>query len=291
MQKFAGHVIVTDLDGTFFGHNGALVQRNLDAIAAFQKEGGLFTISTGRNYVMVPQLIPTVAQLVNAPIIACNGAVLYDVQKEKLLHKKTLTITDALFDIIEDIKNISPNLCAWMHVEKSEQEESTFCGKVPAEIPRDQKGTRTLEDLPLDRTQNKAFKVVFCLESEEKFTALPALRKRLQETLGDQYEYCQSWSAYLEVLPKGATKGDTLKVLRDILQAQMPQIPLTVYAVGDYENDLTMLEAADIAVCPENASEAVKDICNYQLCHHTEGVIADLIDVIVASVAIQKKEN
>ncbi len=289
MQKFAGHVIVTDLDGTFFGQNGALVQRNLDAIARFQKEGGLFTIATGRNYVMVSQLIPTVAQLVNAPVIACNGAVLYDVQKDKLLHKKTMTITDDFFDIIEDIKTISPNLRAWMHVEDPSKKEPKHTETIKAEIPRDQKGTQTLEDLPLDRTQNKGFKVVFCLETEEKFTALPALRKRMQEKLGDQYEYCQSWNAYLEVLPKGATKGDTLQVLREHLQAQMSHVPLTVYAVGDYENDITMLEAADVAVCPENASQAVKDICHYQLCHHTEGVIADLIDVIDASVSIQKK--
>ncbi len=283
-KRFAGHVIVSDLDGTFFGENGTLVQRNLDAIAAFQKEGGLFTIATGRNYGMVAELIPQVAKLVNAPIIACNGAVLYDVKKEKLLHEKKMTVTDDFFDIIEDIKSYSPDLHAWSHVTKQEAQK-TDGGPCVGMTQRDRSGTHSLEDVPLDRTQNECYKIVFCLETPAQFTALPALRKRLEETLGDRYEYCQSWSAYLEVLPKGGSKGDTLKVLRDLMQAQMPDTPITVYGVGDYENDFTLLQAADVAVCPENASQGIKEISNYQLCHHTEGVIADLIEVIAATVS------
>ena len=52
---------------------------------------------------------------------------------------------------------------------------------------------------------------------------------------------------------------------------------LMTVAVGDQENDLPMLLAADIAACPDNAVEAVKAVCSLRLCHHDEGCIADLI--------------
>ena len=53
---------------------------------------------------------------------------------------------------------------------------------------------------------------------------------------------------------------------------------LTVCAVGDYENDRDMLLAADIAVCPANATDEIKSICDLCLCANTEGVIADLVE-------------
>ena len=53
---------------------------------------------------------------------------------------------------------------------------------------------------------------------------------------------------------------------------------LTVYAVGDYENDREVLLAADVSVCPENSLDSIKEICDLTLCDNTEGVIADLIE-------------
>ncbi|MBQ7398681.1 MAG: HAD hydrolase family protein, partial [Clostridia bacterium] len=54
--------------------------------------------------------------------------------------------------------------------------------------------------------------------------------------------------------------------------------PVKVFGVGDYENDLALLGAADVAVCPANAHAAVKKISNMVLCSNDEGVIADLIE-------------
>ena len=54
--------------------------------------------------------------------------------------------------------------------------------------------------------------------------------------------------------------------------------PIVTVAVGDQENDLPMLQAADIAACPDNAAPSVQAVCAYHLCHHDEGCIADLIE-------------
>ena len=54
----------------------------------------------------------------------------------------------------------------------------------------------------------------------------------------------------------------------------------TIIAVGDYENDIEMLKAADIAACPDNAMESVRNICDIKLCHHDMGAIAQLINIL-----------
>ena len=53
-----------------------------------------------------------------------------------------------------------------------------------------------------------------------------------------------------------------------------------LYACGDYVNDTEMLIGADVSVCPSNAHESIKDICDLKLCSNDEGVIADLVEYI-----------
>ena len=41
-----------------------------------------------------------------------------------------------------------------------------------------------------------------------------------------------------------------------------------------------MLEMGDVAFCPSNAIEEVKNISDHVVCHHDEGAIADMIKII-----------
>lgn len=47
--------------------------------------------------------------------------------------------------------------------------------------------------------------------------------------------------------------------------------------MGDFENDLTLLECADIGAVPENAIDSLKNIAVIRLKDGSEGAIADLI--------------
>lgn len=70
--------------------------------------------------------------------------------------------------------------------------------------------------------------------------------------------------------------------LRRICQSPEHPGPLKVYAVGDYDNDISMIKAADVGVCPSNALDEVKKVADLCLCSNEEGVIADLIEHIEA---------
>ena len=74
----------------------------------------------------------------------------------------------------------------------------------------------------------------------------------------------------------GCDKGHGLHRLADWYRGTFGYEPVTV-AAGNYENDLSMLRAADIAGCPSDAQELVKPTCRFILCPFQEGSIADLI--------------
>lgn len=51
-----------------------------------------------------------------------------------------------------------------------------------------------------------------------------------------------------------------------------------VICVGDYENDFTMLEAADIGCAVQNAVEALKDRADRVICSNDEHAIRYIVD-------------
>jgi hydroxymethylpyrimidine pyrophosphatase-like HAD family hydrolase len=55
---------------------------------------------------------------------------------------------------------------------------------------------------------------------------------------------------------------------------------LKTIGVGDYENDLDLMDCADISVCPANAMPEVKQKADHIFCDHNQGVIADIIEAL-----------
>jgi len=80
----------------------------------------------------------------------------------------------------------------------------------------------------------------------------------------------------IELIPHGITKAQGLKKLID----RHFDKNMTLICVGDYDNDIEMLKLADMAVCPSNANDNVKAICDRCLCSNDEGVIGDLVDML-----------
>jgi len=60
MGKFDKVIIVSDIDGTFLGKNGRIVPENIEAIEYFKREGGSFTVATGREHFLVPPSLPDI---------------------------------------------------------------------------------------------------------------------------------------------------------------------------------------------------------------------------------------
>lgn len=110
----------------------------------------------------------------------------------------------------------------------------------------------------------------------------------LEQAFGDELELATSGSMTLDIQKKGRTKA---AMLVDMVGKYLPY-PTVLCTVGDYENDVEMHKLADLPCCPDNATEHVKSICRLQLCHHSEGVIGDLIDYLdthdVSQLATQK---
>ena len=61
---------------------------------------------------------------------------------------------------------------------------------------------------------------------------------------------------YFEMMPKNVTKGKALKTLCDLTNLQINN----TIAVGDYYNDVEILQNAGLSVCVDNAPDVVKHL-------------------------------
>ncbi len=90
IRLFAG-----DLDGTLLNKDSKLEQETIDAIRAFQEQGGIFMIATGRNSWEVSQITDHIPDVIGNCV---NGALLCDCQGREILSYPLDEEVTAVFD-------------------------------------------------------------------------------------------------------------------------------------------------------------------------------------------------
>ena len=102
----------------------------------------------------------------------------------------------------------------------------------------------------------------------EEIALMDEVEQWLVQEMGDKCAITRSADLYMDIQPTGMSKGKSAVELKKQLGKKI------LICIGDAENDLTMLDAADYAFCPCDGS--LKD--HYEnVCACSEGAIADLI--------------
>ncbi|MBE6661677.1 MAG: HAD-IIB family hydrolase [Ruminococcaceae bacterium] len=271
MGKFDGIAILTDLDGTFLGKGGRMVERNREAIERFKAEGGLFTLATGRMHFGLEKWVPGLYTLVNAPAFLCNGTYLYDFGESRVLSEIVMD-GDLAYEAIAFVRRNFPS--ASLRV--------SFRGGYLMD-EKDVKAVSQIVDYGIDEKIIEPFAIwsregwykVVCTDDA---TLIPRIREAIETQFPNRFEFNCSSAHLLEMQMKGVNKASMLAPFRAYYRERGKA--LTVYSCGDFENDFEILRAADVAVCPSNAMQRIKDICKLCFCSNDEGVIADLVEYL-----------
>ena len=275
MSDFRGYLIVTDLDGTFFGPHTARIERNIEAVKRFLDGGGVFTIATGRYSDVVRDALPDVGELVNAPVIGCNGAQLFDFDTGETIAERPLgpEAGPALDLILENYPGCGIRIsCPGGFLTSRENYESS--PMLIRDLSRVSEERVTF--LPRSRWEElKWYKIVVRAPADK----IEMLRADLNRLFPGEFSLSKSGMTYFEIQSRGTDKSVHLEYLRDYA-AKTAGRPVTLVAAGDYENDVAMLKSADIGVCPANATEEAKKAAKYCFCANTEGLMADIVDFI-----------
>ena len=115
------------------------------------------------------------------------------------------------------------------------------------------------------------FKVVLICDENE----LPLHRQKLAFLKANENaQLTESGPEYLEILPRLANKGNGLSKLSQYLHLDR----LEIAAIGDYRNDLEMLDWVGTAGAVGNALPEVKRLAQFVVKSNEEGGVAEFID-------------
>lgn len=266
MKKFDSILICTDLDGTLLRNDKSISKTNLDSIEYFKKEGGTFTFITGRP----PSISGDVCEKIkpNAPFVCSNGGGIYDYKKQEYLWK--IEIPRLCMELVSYIDNKMPDI----GIQVNTFDKIYYC-KDNSAMAR----FRALTNSPnLVRNYNDIDepigKILFADENPQNIETLKNLLD--SHPKAHNFDFIRSEQTLYEILPKGISKGSGLLELVRLLNLDINK----TIAVGDYNNDISMIENAGIGVAVANAVPEAKRVANYITVSNEEHAIAKIIDDI-----------
>ena len=274
MGKFTGVLLASDFDNTLVYTESALkglepipelLPENRQAIEYFMAEGGTFSIATGRalpSFEIVRPGLP-----MNGPAILFNGAAIYDFKAEQYLC--TAFLPDTVRPHIMQVLDAWPEAA----VELYHDDNAIFALHANeltlAHLHLTHEATKMLETI--DQAPSPISKALFEIVPEK----MAALHRYVTDMpWASRYEIVPSSSFLLELTAKGASKGDMVQRLAQLLHIA----PQNVYCVGDHANDLGMLAVSAIPFAPANAIESVRQMPGIHILPDARnGTIAALI--------------
>ena len=250
MDKYSNILICSDLDGTLINSNGKLADENKQAIKSFTQGGGKFCLATGR----LPEYLLNFFDKsdFSCPVICCNGACIYDFTENKILYECFLG--KEIEKVLEYITDNKTNI------------EQAYFFK---ELKRCDADIHAIEKNEIIN----AHKMVLVMNNE---VSAINMRDSLNLKFGDKFSFSRSWPVGVEILNINTTKGKTVKRLKGILGDNRISV-----CVGDYENDVSMIEMADIGCAVDNAVPELKAVDDRIVCSNDDNAIKYIIENIL----------
>lgn len=258
MGKFDGYLICSDMDNTLtFGGN--VVEENLEAIRYFQSNGGYFTVCSGRN----PEHFRKYTEYfeANTYVIGFGGAKGVDMRTgdvlfETVYSERMKVIYQEMIDTLGDnVKSVFFHFTG----------EPTFTNFTTVEY-------FAMRDDIFARSISKAG--IRFVEGCDEVAYTTALREKYRN---DTVEIVRSYVSCLELISQNGSKRTASHKLKEALGAH------TLICVGDFENDISMVEGADIGYAVGNACEDLKAVADRITVPASEGAIKAIIEDIEKS--------
>lgn len=260
-RKLSDILLLSDVDGTFFNEGHPFPQRNLDAVLRFTQKGGRFAFATGRSVLTIRSYFEAVGG--NMPCIVNNGGSIYDLQANRFLWHNVLPPTAAQY--LGEILQQYPEFTVFIIVE--EEYACVHQGRAAHHVRPTVLTYRTPEEM----VGRPWYKLLFAMEADR----IPEVRQHWMARYPD-VDFMQSSPIYLEMLPKGISKGTALQVYAGMFGLDLANVA----AIGDLYNDLAMLQLAGIPGAPSDAAPEVRAAAQRVFCRCDEGAVADFVEYI-----------
>lgn len=247
-------MLVTDIDGTLLNDRTQLTAKNIEAIYAARDKGAIIVLCSGRSLHSIRQFEDALGLNKKGDYgIGFNGAVIYETDTRKIMHRTLLDGTSARA-IIAQLKEMHANIVVYsgdkLYAEKEVPHITNYINRIKLPLTL----TDDLTSIPGD-----PYKVIVKDDNHnlkriaEKMTGV--LQAGTDEKLADSVGMFFTSSDLLEFTNPTIDKGKAALYLADFLGVKRELL----VAVGDNFNDLPMIKAAGLGITVASAEKDIRD--------------------------------
>lgn len=272
MGRFSDILLTSDFDRTLTARDSSIPQRNLDAIRYFISEGGGFTMNTGRSLPMFRKFLDQVP--VNAPLLLYNGSAAYDIRREEFLFFRPIPLDQG--KTLRRIQELAQGLIVeaqgrdrhYTFTPNSAYERFYRMAGCPAAVTEPEADIGPFIKISVFGPLRSVAVSHLFQGTPEEIRYYDGVERSLREEFGDKLTILRVAPRIIDIHAPGVSKGNAARELKERLGKKL------LLCVGDEQNDVSMLDAADYAFCP--AGSAVAD--RYpNVCCCDSGAVADVI--------------
>lgn len=263
-------LVAIDMDGTLLNSKGLVSDRTRQAIHEASKKGVYIVLATGR--ILKSAINHSLRLNIKKPIISCNGGIIVD-ENRRIIYERPIKAR-----AVEEVANLGLKNNIYYHFYDEDSFYSTvyieevlnFYNSAESKKDGSEIKINIFDDIK-EVINNKinVYKFLFLDEDKEK---LDSLRARLESI--EDIGVCSSWGNNVEVMDKGVSKGTSLEYLCNKLKIH----PEDVIAIGDNENDISMIEYAGLGVAMDNGVESIKSVSDLITESNDEDGVAKVIE-------------
>jgi Cof subfamily protein (haloacid dehalogenase superfamily) len=244
----AYRLVALDIDGTLVGEDLEIKPQILRAVKEAQQRGVHVTIATGR---MFAAALPFAQKLgIVEPLICYQGGMVRDMRTDEVIFYRGMDVELAAeaARVLQDL-----DLFVILYVDerlymREYREELEIYLRLHPEGPE----FTAVGDLEAFVREHVPTKILVCAQPE----VITEQVVRLGEHFAGRLEVLRTHKNYVELMPLGITKGDALEALASRLGIARDE----VIAIGDQENDLTMVQWAGLGLAMGNAIPRLKEV-------------------------------
>lgn len=238
-------LIASDLDGTLLRPGTWLSEATIQGIASLKEKGHAIAIASGRTFDEIIDICKplSLSTYEHAYWIGYNGVEVKKASTGELIHSVRYD-----WNVVRLVWRHVKQMGMHMHVFTDHAVYLTEGIQQTLRIVQEGLLVQTVDPDRFD-TDDPVRKIVV-LDSIER---CDTLRASLPKTILNATRAFKSADMLVEFVPPLGTKGDALEALAKHLSIDRDR----VYAFGDEENDLTMIEYAGFGIAMENAKPVV----------------------------------